>query len=235
MASQVVLISGCSSGFGLLAAVRAAKAGHRVYATMRDLNKRASLDRAAADAGVKIEVRQLDVDSAESIQQCVDGILREAGRIDALINNAGFGMGGTVFDLTMDELRAQFETNVFGLVDLTNRVVPSMKAHGRGDIVNIASTSGMKGAATATPYAARAIMCPPRKRLTAGRALRPLIPGCDGWTRSGAARPAQVYRAIRHRRACQERLLTERSHEPHRVVKTCPRRLGHASTVSNDA
>lgn len=141
MAVQVVLISGCSSGFGLIAAVKAAKAGHRVFATMRDLNKRAALDRAAAEAGVTLEVRQLDVDSTESIQQCVEGVLRDAGRIDALINNAGFGMGGTVFDLTMDELRAQFETNFFGTVALTKAVLPGMIERRSGRIIQVSSNS----------------------------------------------------------------------------------------------
>src|SRR5690606_16038167 len=117
--SQVVLISGCSSGFGLLTAVRAAKSGHRVFATMRNLDRRGALDDAARAANVTLDVLALDVDDTDSIARCVREVEHRAGRIDALINNAGFGFGGTVVDLTLDELRAQFQTNFFGTVALS--------------------------------------------------------------------------------------------------------------------
>jgi 3-oxoacyl-[acyl-carrier protein] reductase len=76
------------------------------------------------------------------------------GGVDVLINNAGYGYRAEIGDLDLARMKEIFDTNVFGLVDITNRVVPQMKSRGSGDIVNIASTSGMKGAATATPYAA---------------------------------------------------------------------------------
>jgi 3-oxoacyl-[acyl-carrier protein] reductase len=84
----------------------------------------------------------------------VDEALTRMGGIDVLINNAGYAYRAEIGALDVDAMRAMFETNVFGLVDLTNRVVPHMKTQAFGDIVNLASTSGMKGAATATPYSA---------------------------------------------------------------------------------
>ncbi len=141
MSGKVVLISGCSSGFGLITAVQAAKAGHRVFATMRDVGKRQEIDRAASAAKVTVDVRALDVDKAESIQTCVDGVLRDAGQIDVLVNNAGFGMGGTVYDLNMDELRAQFETNFFGTIALTKAVLPGMVARRQGRVIQVSSNN----------------------------------------------------------------------------------------------
>ena len=142
---DVVVISGCSSGFGLRAAVDLAVRGFRVVATMRDLGKRARLDAAAAAAPggpAAIEVEALDVTDAASIARCVEGVLARHGRIDGLVNNAGYGIGGFVHDLALGEIRAQFETNFFGLVALTKAVLPSMIARRGGRIVNVASIAG---------------------------------------------------------------------------------------------
>jgi 3-oxoacyl-[acyl-carrier protein] reductase len=95
-----------------------------------------------------------DVATAADNQRTVDACAEQMGGIDVLINNAAYGYRAEIGALDVEQMKAMFDTNVFGLVDLTNRVVPQMKARGSGDIVNIASTSGMKGAATATPYAA---------------------------------------------------------------------------------
>lgn len=89
--SKVILITGTSSGLGISVATLAAKAGHKVYATMRNLAKREALDTAAKNAGVTLEVLQLDVQDNVSIRTCVDEILNREGRIDTLINNAGAG------------------------------------------------------------------------------------------------------------------------------------------------
>ncbi len=141
--AKVILISGCSSGFGLLAAVEAARRGHKVVATLRDVGRRAALDQAASAAGVELDVLALDVNDAASIQRCVAEVLRRHGRIDALVNNAGFGMGGTVFDLTMDELRAQMETNFFGAVALSKAVLPAMLEQRSGRIINVTSVAAL--------------------------------------------------------------------------------------------
>lgn len=95
-----VLITGCSGGFGLLASVTLAKNGFRVFATMRDLGKRAALDKALAAAGVSAEILALDATDQASIDKALAFVLAQAGRIDALVNNAGFAVGGFVEELT---------------------------------------------------------------------------------------------------------------------------------------
>src|SRR5262249_35465577 len=104
-----VLITGCSSGFGMLTAVTLAKNGFQVFATMRNLGKRERLAAATAAAGAKAEVIALDVTDPASIRAPVDAVVGRAGRIDALVNNAGFGLGGFAEDLSMDDYRRQFE------------------------------------------------------------------------------------------------------------------------------
>ena len=140
---QTVLISGCSSGFGLLAAVEAARRGMQVVATMRDLSRRKALDEAAARAGVELDVMALDVNDSASIERCVAEVLSRRGQIDVLVNNAGFGMGGTIYDLTMEELRAQMETNFFGAVALSKAVLPPMIARKSGKIINVTSVAAL--------------------------------------------------------------------------------------------
>jgi NAD(P)-dependent dehydrogenase (short-subunit alcohol dehydrogenase family) len=154
MAGQVVLITGCSSGFGLLTSIRAAQAGHRVVATMRDLKKRQTLDAAVAAAGVSVDVRALDIASADSITTCVQGVLRDLGPVDVLVNNAGFGMGGTVYDLSMDELREQMETNFFGTIAMTKAVLPEMIRRRSGFILQVSSNSARHPTPGVGAYAA---------------------------------------------------------------------------------
>lgn len=154
MAQKVVLVSGCSSGFGLLIAVEAARKGHRVFATMRNPASREALDVVAGTAKVPVEVLTLDVDNQASIDGCVAQVLAAAGRIDCLVNNAGFGMGGSVFDLTMAELRAQMETNFFGAVALTKAVLPGMIAQRSGHIIQVSSAAALHSTPSLGAYAA---------------------------------------------------------------------------------
>lgn len=149
-----VLITGCSSGFGLEAAVLLARHGFRVFASMRDLGKRGRLDAALAKAGVTAEILALDVTDAASIGAAVDHVVAAAGRIDALVNNAGFGIGGFVEDLTLDDYRRQFETNFFGLVAVTKAVLPHMRRARSGRIVNISSIGGRTANAGLSAYTA---------------------------------------------------------------------------------
>ena len=141
--SQVVLVSGCSSGFGLLIAIAAAKLGHRVFATMRNPAASAALSMAVAEAKVSVDILSLDVDDQGSIDRCVATVLAAVGRIDCLINNAGFAMGGSVYDLSMAELRAQMETNFFGAVALTKAVLPGMVEQRSGHIIQISSIAAL--------------------------------------------------------------------------------------------
>ena len=156
MAEKVCVITGSSSGFGLLTAVEFASRGHRVVATMRNLDRRSKLDEAAKAAGIAdhLDVRCLDISRTESIQQTVDGIVREYGRIDVLVNNAGFAMAGFAEDIVLAELRDQFETNFFGHVAVTKAVLPAMRAQHSGHIIMVSSISGRTAQPTISSYAA---------------------------------------------------------------------------------
>jgi NAD(P)-dependent dehydrogenase (short-subunit alcohol dehydrogenase family) len=138
----VALVTGCSSGFGLLAAVELARSGHHVLASMRDLSRQEALLREARAASVEVEPLALDATSAASVDAAVALITERYGRIDLLVNNAGVGLAGFFEDVTLDETRALFETNFFGVVELTRRVVPLMRAQGRGRILVVSSKAG---------------------------------------------------------------------------------------------
>ncbi|MBD0378960.1 SDR family oxidoreductase [Paenibacillus sedimenti] len=150
----VALVTGASSGFGLLTSVALAKKGYRVVATMRDLSKGESLLEIAETAGVHtaIEIMQVDVTIHDTIEQAVANMIRDYGRIDVLINNAGFAIGGYVEDVPMEAWRAQLETNVFGVIAVARAVLPHMRLQGSGCIVNISSVSGLSAYPGYAPY-----------------------------------------------------------------------------------
>ncbi|HVZ79386.1 MAG TPA: SDR family oxidoreductase [bacterium] len=140
MAPSVALVTGCSTGIGYETALGLARQGHQVFATMRDLKKAVPL-RAAAK-GLRLEILPLDVDRTVSVRKAVGRILRKTGRIDILVNNAGWGAFGALEEFTDAEIRAQFETNVFGLLRVTQAVLPAMRAQGGGKILQIGSLAG---------------------------------------------------------------------------------------------
>ena len=149
MPTQRFLVTGGSQGIGAAIVTQARKAGHHVVFTGR---KEAEIKKVAADTGahgISADIA-VDADNARTVDACA----RHMGGVDVLINNAGVGYSAEIGALDVNAMRALFATNVFGGVDLTNRIVPLMKAQGSGDIVNLASTSGMKGAKGATAYAA---------------------------------------------------------------------------------
>jgi NAD(P)-dependent dehydrogenase (short-subunit alcohol dehydrogenase family) len=156
MPDKVAVITGTSSGFGLLTSIELAKAGYRVVATMRDVNKRKKLDQAATAAGVvdKIDVRSLDVTLSSDIATVVDTVARDYGRIDVLVNNAGFAMAGFAEDIKVEELRLQLETNFFGAVAMTKAVLPTMRKQRSGHIIQMSSIVGLQGSVTISSYAA---------------------------------------------------------------------------------
>ena len=138
-----VLITGCSSGFGELAALTFADHGHRVYATMRTPGKSAAL---AARADV--HQFELDVTDSTSVNAAVEHVLADAGSIDIVVNNAGIEVYGPIHLLADDEVARQLDTNVTGVVRVVRAVVPAMLANGGGTIVNVGSVAGLVG----TPY-----------------------------------------------------------------------------------
>ena len=140
---SVVLISGCSSGIGFSLAREFASRGCRVFATARKTSAIEDLKKE------EMETVALDVTSQASIDACVTYVIDKAGRIDVLVNNAGYALIGPMIDLAIDDLKLQFDTNVIGLMALTKACAPHMIKQRSGLIVNIASVSGI----CATPFA----------------------------------------------------------------------------------
>ena len=156
MANKIAVITGTSSGFGLLTAVELARQGFEVVATMRDLGRRSYLEEAAARAGVgaKIDVRKLDVTEFDRIPTFVAEVLSDYKRIDVLVNNAGFAMAGFAEDLQLEEIRLQFETNFFGAVAMTKAVLQAMRAQKSGHIIMLSSVGGQHGSPIISSYSA---------------------------------------------------------------------------------
>jgi NAD(P)-dependent dehydrogenase (short-subunit alcohol dehydrogenase family) len=138
----VVLITGCSSGFGLVASLAFARRGDRVYATMRDPARGDALARAAQDEGLDVTIAPLDVTDDGSVRAAVDQVLEAEGRIDVLVNNAGILHLGSVELLPEDAFRATFETNFFGAIRMIRAVLPGMRSQRSGTIVNVSSLAG---------------------------------------------------------------------------------------------
>jgi NAD(P)-dependent dehydrogenase (short-subunit alcohol dehydrogenase family) len=153
---RVALITGASSGFGLLTAVTLARRGWLVLATMRDLARRDRLEAAAREAGVleRIEVHALDVTNLEQIAALAAAISARHPRVDAVINNAGFAMAGFADDVTDSELRQQFDTNFFGAAAVTRAFLPQLRRQGSGHIVMVSSVSGRSGFPGVSSYSA---------------------------------------------------------------------------------
>lgn len=123
---------------------------------MRDLNRRASLDQAATAAKVsdRIDILELDVTNFDAMPSFVERVVTDHGRIDVLINNAGFAVAGFAEDIRLEELRLQFETNFFGTVAMTKAVLPIMRKQRSGNIIQISSIVGLQGAVTISSYSA---------------------------------------------------------------------------------
>lgn len=149
-----VVVTGTSTGIGFATAISLARAGHNVYATMRDLSRSDELRTSATQEGLEIQIRELDVDSDASVKAAIDGILAERGQIDALVNNAGIGIPGPVEELPLLAFRQCMETNYFGAIRCIQAVLPSMRAHQNGCIINVSSVSGRLALAPQAPYAA---------------------------------------------------------------------------------
>ena len=145
MNQKVAIVTGSSSGIGLDASVTLAQNGFLTYATMRNLDKSSIVKAAADKEQLPIKVVQLDVTDDHSVKDAIRDIVSEAKRIDVLINNAGFGLVGAFEDLSIDEIKDQYETNVFGLIRVTQAVLPKMREQKSGIIVNISSGAGLFG------------------------------------------------------------------------------------------
>ncbi|MCP4005576.1 MAG: SDR family oxidoreductase [bacterium] len=138
MTSRVILITGASAGFGKAGAEHLAALGHRVYGTSR---RAAFPDSADAPPGPLM--LPMDVCDDESVRQAVDFVLKREGRIDVLVNNAGVGLAGAIEDTSVEEAKALFETNFFGVLRVCRAVLPSLREQRSGHIVNISSLGGL--------------------------------------------------------------------------------------------
>lgn len=141
----IVLITGSSSGFGKLAALKFARKGDTVYASMRNTSKGKELEEAREAEDLKIELLQLDVTDDASVSAAVDKVIAEAGQIDVLVNNAGIGTHGPIEETDDDEAKEIFETNFFGALRTIRAVLPHMREKKAGTIVNVSSLAGVVG------------------------------------------------------------------------------------------
>jgi NAD(P)-dependent dehydrogenase (short-subunit alcohol dehydrogenase family) len=154
MSKGAVLVTGASSGIGLEIAVFLARQGYRVYATMRNLDRRGELDAAAARHKVQLDVLQLDITDDASVREAVRTIASRSGELYGLVNNAGAILRGYFEDVSDQELRSVFEANVFGTMALTRAVLPMMRAAHRGRVIIMSSTGGRLGSPGNSAYCA---------------------------------------------------------------------------------
>jgi NAD(P)-dependent dehydrogenase (short-subunit alcohol dehydrogenase family) len=149
---KVALVTGSSSGIGFETSLALARNGFHTFATMRDLGKDEKIKQIIEKEDLSIEILELDVDNEESVNRVIKTISEKKGRIDVLVNNAGYGMWGTVEDVSIDEFKEQFETNFFSIIRLIQKVAPIMRKQSSGNIVNISSVAGRIGFPVSPAY-----------------------------------------------------------------------------------
>ncbi len=139
---RTVLVTGCSSGIGLATCHVLSRNNFMTYGTVRNLSKAKKIQDLMNRENLSLKILRLDVNDNQSIKLAIKKILNDIGRIDVLINNAGYGMFGPIEEITIQEIKKQFETNFFGAIRLIKAIVPIMRKQGNGTIVNISSMVG---------------------------------------------------------------------------------------------
>jgi NAD(P)-dependent dehydrogenase (short-subunit alcohol dehydrogenase family) len=142
---KVAVVTGSSSGIGYETSLLLARNQIKTYATMRNMSKSNGLREIASKEKIPLNVAQLDVNDDLSVNTGIDKIVRENGRIDILVNNAGYDLFGSLEESSLEEIKQQFETNVFGVIRTTKAVIPTMRKQGNGTIVNISCVDGTVG------------------------------------------------------------------------------------------
>jgi NAD(P)-dependent dehydrogenase (short-subunit alcohol dehydrogenase family) len=154
--TRIAVVTGSSSGIGFETALLLARSGFHTYATMRNLEKSKSITEIANTEKLPLQVVQLDVNDDISVKNAIDKIVGAAAenkRIDALVNNAGYGLVGAFEDLSVEEIKSQFETNLYGVIRVTQQVLPVMrKQNSGGTIVNVSSVGGRIGVPVLSAY-----------------------------------------------------------------------------------
>jgi NAD(P)-dependent dehydrogenase (short-subunit alcohol dehydrogenase family) len=150
--NKVALVTGSSSGIGFATAIMLARAGIHTYASMRNLKKSKTITELASAENLPLQVVQLDVNDKKSVKEAITKIVTEKERIDVLVNNAGYGLFGSLEDISIEELKAQFETNFFGVIRVTQLLLPTMRKQKSGTIVNVSSVGGRIGLPVLSAY-----------------------------------------------------------------------------------
>jgi NAD(P)-dependent dehydrogenase (short-subunit alcohol dehydrogenase family) len=149
---KVALVTGTSSGIGFETALILARTGIHTYATMRNLEKSKNIIEIANTENLPLQVIQLDVNNDTSVKYAIDRIISEKKRIDVLVNNAGYGLFGSLEDISIEEIKMQFETNFFGVIRVTKQVLPIMRGQNGGIIINVSSVGGRIGLPVLSAY-----------------------------------------------------------------------------------
>ncbi|WP_114748057.1 SDR family oxidoreductase [Pleomorphovibrio marinus] len=151
---KTVLITGTNRGIGMEAALAVGRAGHKVFATTRNPEKAFNLKQQIKDESLDIHLYKMDVDSDESVSQCINTIIRDHGSIDVLVNNAGIVRHGSIEELPLAKFKAVMDTNYFGAIRCIKAVLPSMRKNKSGCIINVSSMAGKISLSPLGPYCA---------------------------------------------------------------------------------
>jgi short-subunit dehydrogenase len=151
---KVAVVTGSSTGIGYETCLALAHNGYLTYATMRNIKKSKEIEKIIHDKNLQIKIIEMDVDKDDSVKNAIEKIIDENKQIDILVNNAGYGLFGAMEDLSVSEIKNQFETNVFGVIRVTQRVLPIMRHQRNGIIVNISSIAGLVGIPAQSGYVA---------------------------------------------------------------------------------
>lgn len=149
-----VLVTGATDGLGRATAILLAERGYRVFAAGRNAERRAGLDRLAREKSLPIETLEMDVTSDASVEAAIAEIERRAGLVAVLVNNAGIGIGAAMEEISIDDMRKQLDTNLFGVLRVTKRVLPGMRQSQHGRIINMSSVAGRISSPILGPYSA---------------------------------------------------------------------------------
>ena len=142
---SIAVVTGSSTGIGFETSLLLARNGFYTYATMRDRLKSDKIEKIANKENLPLEVLSMDVDNDDSVRNAIHKIIDEKKKIDILVNNAGYGLFGALEDISIEEIKKQFETNLFGAIRTIKEVLPTMREQKNGIIINVSSIAGVVG------------------------------------------------------------------------------------------